>query len=177
MSQYSQVSGHVFRRAGRRGPVWYAKYRMPDGRQVQKRIGPAWTERGRPADGTYTKRTAGAWLASELEKVRAGLIVRTGVLFEEAALEWLRYAVEDRACKPSTMVDYRHTVDRLLIPTFGSLPIEAVTPQAIEVWRAGLGTSARTRNKQLTILNGIFRRACRLYGLPINPVIGIWRST
>ena len=34
-----------------RGPVWYAKYRLPDGRQVQKRIGPAWTQRGRPADG------------------------------------------------------------------------------------------------------------------------------
>src|SRR5690242_13982050 len=30
-------------------PVRYAKCRLPDGRQVQKRIGPAWTERGRPA--------------------------------------------------------------------------------------------------------------------------------
>jgi hypothetical protein len=60
---YSEVSGHVFRREGKRsGPVWYAKYRLPDGRQVQKKIGPAWTERGRPASGCFTTLTAEAWL-------------------------------------------------------------------------------------------------------------------
>jgi hypothetical protein len=37
------ASGQVFRREGARGPVWYAKYRLPDGRQVQRRIGPAYT--------------------------------------------------------------------------------------------------------------------------------------
>ena len=39
------ISGHVLRREGARGPVWYAKYRLPDGRQVKRRIGPAWTTR------------------------------------------------------------------------------------------------------------------------------------
>jgi hypothetical protein len=39
---------------GRRG---YAKYRLPDGRQVQRKFGPAWTERGRPPAGWFTKRT------------------------------------------------------------------------------------------------------------------------
>ena len=43
-----EPSGHVFRVERRRGSVWYAKYRLPDGRQVQKKIGPAWTRRGRP---------------------------------------------------------------------------------------------------------------------------------
>jgi integrase len=175
MSRFEQVSGHVFRREGARGPVWYAKYRLADGQQIQKRIGPAWTERGRPADGCFTKRTANDWLREQLDRARAGLVVRTGVRFDEAAEEWLRYAVEDRACKPSTMQDYRHTVRRVLIPFFGALPVEAITPQAIEVWRTGLKTSARTRNKQLTILNGIFRRACRLYGVPTNPVSGVER--
>ena len=33
------VSGHVFRVEGRRRPVWRAKYRLPDGRQVQRTIG------------------------------------------------------------------------------------------------------------------------------------------
>jgi hypothetical protein len=27
----------------KRGPQWYAKYRLPDGRQVQRHLGPAWT--------------------------------------------------------------------------------------------------------------------------------------
>ena len=37
------ASGHVFRREGARDSVWYAKYRLPDGRQVQRRIGRAYT--------------------------------------------------------------------------------------------------------------------------------------
>lgn len=32
------VSGHVWRYDGKRGATWYAKYRLPDGRQVQKRL-------------------------------------------------------------------------------------------------------------------------------------------
>ena len=51
-------TGHVVRRRGSREDVWYAKYRLPDGRQVKRRIGPAWTEPGRPAAGYFTKRTA-----------------------------------------------------------------------------------------------------------------------
>jgi len=47
-------SGHVFRVDRARGPVWYAKYRLPDGRQVQKKIGPAWSGRGRPPAGFFT---------------------------------------------------------------------------------------------------------------------------
>jgi hypothetical protein len=34
-------TGHVFRVERGRGPVWYSKYRLPDGRQVQRKIGPA----------------------------------------------------------------------------------------------------------------------------------------
>jgi hypothetical protein len=49
-------SGHVFRVERARGPVWYMKYRLPDGRRVQKKLGPAWMDRGRPAAGYFTKR-------------------------------------------------------------------------------------------------------------------------
>jgi len=168
--QFEQVSGHVFRREGKRGPVWYAKYRLADGVQVQKRIGPAWTQRGRPTDGSFTKRGAEAWLHKLLTDARAGLVVRTGVLFEEAEAEWLRYVEEDRAIKPTTLRDYRQTVRNRVLPFFAGVPIEAVTPRSIEVWRSGLNGNARTTNKILTMLNGIFLRACRVYGLPTNPV-------
>ena len=76
----------VSRARAERGPVWHAKYRLPDGRQVQKTIGPAWTERGRPAAGYFTKRTAEAWLREVLAQARAGTLpgmVRTGVTFAE----------------------------------------------------------------------------------------------
>ena len=54
-----RVTGHVFRVERKRGPVWYAKYRLSDGRQVQKKLGPAWTGRGKPAAGYLTKRLDG----------------------------------------------------------------------------------------------------------------------
>src|SRR4051794_19696696 len=72
MSAVRPPSGHVFRVEGKRRPVWYAKFRLPDGRQVQKRIGPAWTERGRPPAGYVTKRGAEDWLRKTLDQVRRG---------------------------------------------------------------------------------------------------------
>lgn len=54
------ISGHVFRVDRASGPVWYAKYRLPDGRQVQKKIAPAWTKTGRPDRGFVNRRGAEA---------------------------------------------------------------------------------------------------------------------
>jgi hypothetical protein len=74
-------TGHVFRRQGARSSVWYAKYRLPDGRQIQRKIGPAWTERGRPAPGYFTKRSAEGWLSQLLDEARRGVLpgmVQTG---------------------------------------------------------------------------------------------------
>src|SRR3954447_10016591 len=128
------ISGHVFRVERKRGPVWYAKYRLPDGRQVKKRLGPAWTERGRPAAGYFTKRTAESWLRDTLDEARRGTLqgmVRTGATFADAAEEWLRYVEHERACKASTLDDYRQMVGRLN-RTFGKLPIENITRQDLE---------------------------------------------
>ena len=47
--QVRPVSGHAFRVDRRSGHVWYAKYRLPGGRQVQKRIGLAWCQRSERA--------------------------------------------------------------------------------------------------------------------------------
>lgn len=66
-------TGHVFRIERRRGPCWYAKYRLPDGRQFQRKLGPAWTARGRPPTGYFTRRLAEDWLRETLANVRRGL--------------------------------------------------------------------------------------------------------
>jgi hypothetical protein len=103
------ISGHVFRREGERRPAWYAKYRLPDGRQIQQRIGPAWTTRGRPAEGFHTRRTAQAWLDQVLAEARRGKLpgmVRTGATFADAAAEYMRWLEQDRARKPTTLRDY-----------------------------------------------------------------------
>jgi integrase len=172
-----EPTGHVFRVERRRGPAWFAKYRLPDGRQVQKKIGPAWNERGRPPAGYFTKRTAEAWLRSILDEARRGTLpgmVRTGATFADAAAEWLRFIEEDRERKPSTIKDYRSVLNSHLLPAFGSMKLEEVTPAVIERWRRTLaGLSSRSKNKLLVLLHGIFRRAQHVYGLSVNPVARI----
>jgi integrase len=178
------VSGHVFRVNGARGPRWYAKYRLPDGRQVQKSLGPAWTARGRPPDGYLTKRTADAWLRDVLDQARRGTLpglVRTGATFADAAEEWLRYVEEERGRKASTLADYRSVVRAHFLPAFGDQPLERVTTETIERWlavqlREGR-LSRRSLQKMVVLLNGIFRRARKVWKLPYNPVAEVERLT
>ena len=156
-----------------RGPQWFAKYRLPDGRQVQKKLGPAWTERGRPAAGYFTKRTAEDWLRETLDEARRGTLpglVKTDVTFAEAADEWLRYIEHDRGRKPSTIAGYRALLRSQLLPTFGELPIESITTPMIEAWISGVDRAPTTKTKALVLLHGIFKRARKQYGLPLNPV-------
>lgn len=142
-----RVSGHVFRVERKRGPVWYAKYRLGSGRQVQRMLGPAWTERGRPPAGHFTKRAAEDWLRDLLDGVRRGTVpgmVETGATFADAAEEYLRFAEQDRGCKPSTIRGYRSVMNAHLLPVFGQMRIEDITVREIERWRSGMtGTRAQ----------------------------------
>jgi integrase len=179
------ISGHVFKREGKRGAVWYAKYRLPDGRQVQTRIGPHWSDRKQaPPAGSYTKASAREWLDDTLAKARRGELpgmIRTGTTFAAACDEWLAYK-RDRKVKLSTQIDYEHMVDRMkkvVGEKFGAkLRLEDVTPETVEGFRDALiedGLSDRTVNKYLTVLHGIFVWARRRYKLPSNPVANVER--
>jgi integrase len=184
-------TGHVFRVERKRGPVWYAKCRLPDGRQLQKKLGPAWTERGRPPTGYFTKRLADDWLRDLLDQARRGTLpgqVRTGATFADAATEFLRYAEHDRALKPSTLRGYRSILNAYLLPAFGEQALEQITSADIEAWRRQL-SSARfgddperrdsrplannSKNRIVILLHGVFARACKVYGLPVNPVASV----
>jgi integrase len=169
-------SGHVFRVDRKRGAQWYAKYRLPDGRQIQRKLGPAWTERGRPSAGYFTKRTAEAWLQDVLDEARRGTLpglVKTDVTFAEGAEEWLRYVEHDRGRKPSTIAGYRALLKSQLLPTFGETLIESITTTMIETWIASIDRSPATRTKALVLMHGIFKRAKKVYGLPMNPVVEV----
>jgi hypothetical protein len=58
-------------------------------------------------------------------------LVRTGATFADAAAEWLRYIEHDRGRRPSTVAGYKVMVRSMLLPAFGSLPLEAVTTPII----------------------------------------------
>ena len=194
----TRPSGFVFRLEKTRGASWWAKYRLPDGTQVKRKIGPVWTGRGRPAEGHFTKRLAEDWLHDRLEEVRrsdgggvllvavaarSGAAVVAGVTFAEAAAEYLRFAEEDRGCEPSTQVrGYRNAIKVHLLPVFGEMKLEDITVQEIERWRAGMSSvrmqrelSNKTKNNLLVLMHAIFRHAVKLYGLPANPVANVDR--
>lgn len=169
------VSGHVFTWQRKRGLQWYAKYRLPDGRQVQKLLGPAWTQRGRPPAGYFTKRTANEALDAILTDARRGTLEAindTGVTFDDAAAEFLRYIEDVKKVCRSTVADYRGVV-RYLSPRFGDRPVESITPDDVERYRDDLDAegrlSPRVIVRHLTVLHGIFRRAMRVWNLPRNP--------
>ena len=177
------VTGHVKLVERARGAKWYVKYRLPDGRQVQRLLGPAWTERGRPPTGHFSRKTAEAELRRLLTDAERGTLagaVKTGVTFGEVAGEWLRYIEGDRQRRPSTIAGYRSALTAHLIPEFGELPVESITAETIDSYRARLvgegGLSARSVNKLLVQLHSIFKRAERLHKLPANPAAGIERQ-
>lgn len=172
----------MFRVARKRGPQWYAKYRLPDGRQVQKRLGPEWTEKGRPPAGYYTRKTAQAALQALSTDARRGTLngVRTDATFADASAEWLRHAEIERGVKHSTLLDYKATVRTHLDPAFGAMPLERITTAQIERFQSDLratGRSRRTVNKVITQLHGIFERARKVHGLSANPVADAERQS
>lgn len=115
------------------------KYRLPDGRQVQKKLGPAWTERGRPPAGYFTKRLAEAALRSVLDQARRVTLpgmVRTGATFADAAAEYLRYIEQDRGRKPSTLRGYRSAIEAQPTAGLRGAAVEDVKTAASEQWLA-----------------------------------------
>jgi integrase len=98
--------------------------RLPDARRIHKTIGPAWTQRGRPAAGTFTKRTAEAWLRDALVEARRSTppgLTKTGVTFA-AACEDLAHKEADRRLKPTTLRDYASIIKAHLVrPSVGAL--------------------------------------------------------
>jgi hypothetical protein len=176
------ISGHVFRVSRKRGDQWYAKYRLPDGRQVQKRIGPHWSARSAPPDGHFTKRTAQGWLDDVTARARRGELpgmVQTGTTFASACDEWLQWK-RDRGLKPSTIADYEHMMRRLKpamadvagaeakledliaadIEAFarGSLPAGLQTARSTSTW-ASFRTSTRGRSAGTALRSTQSRRS------------------
>src|SRR5215210_4303556 len=181
MTAAQPISGHIFRYEGKRRPTWRAKYRLPDGRQVQKTIGPAWTARGRPPAGYWTKRTAEAWLRRLLVEAAAGTLpgmVRTGATVADACAEYLRYIDQDRQRKPSTLRDYDSIFRNHVLPHLGEIPLEDLTAERVERWAAGeidpdRQMANRTREKTITVFHGCMERARKLHRLPFNPVADV----
>jgi len=170
----------------KRGPVYYLRYRLADGRHVQRLLGPAHVGKGKPKAGYYTQKTAEEALQAELVKAREGTLpdsrARSGRTFEEACSEWLRYVEHDKQRAPSTLKDYRNVVNNCLLPEFGAdTALEKITTDRIEAYRERLLAEGRlTRRsvqKVLVLLYGILKRAKRRKWISSNPAEDVERVT
>ena len=172
----TKATGYIRTIQRREGPVFFAKLKLADGTQPQRRLGGVWPKRTRPPEGYLTRGMAearlGAILAGSDPLVN---IAPIGVTFGQAASDWLDYVEHDRKRRKSTVGGYRNIVDGSLLPAFGKdTPIEAITTADIDRYRAGLVAdgklAAATINRRLVALHAIFKRAVRQHGLPSNPV-------
>jgi integrase len=193
------VSGHVKLIKGKRGDIWYMKFRPPSGRQVQQKLGPAWPERGgTPPDGYFNKKTANIALDEYLADLRRGVAPdpgqRSGKTFGDAVGEWLRFGEHDRDLEETTLADYRR-VGAALKEEFGAdTPLEQVDEDRIGAYRTrmltgeviakrggrvvveredGKAISRRTAQKRMVLLGGIFKRVRKLKWIAVDPTADI----
>src|SRR5215210_7739987 len=105
----ARVTGHVYVVTRKAGPQWYAKYRLADGKQVQRKLGPAHIGRGRCPAGHYTERSAHEALAAILTDARRGTLAgvgASGATFADAAAEYVRFVRDVRKIDATTLRDY-----------------------------------------------------------------------
>jgi integrase len=168
------ISGHVRLREGKRGAVWYAKWRDASG-QHEKRLGTHWTGKGRPSPGFLREKEAQAALQAILTDARRGAAhqTRTGITFADVAEQWFARGRLERDWSRATEATYRSALNKHLLAAFGELRIETISTARIERWRneqvSRHGMQRRQANMLLAILHGIFKRAQRHHDLQRNP--------
>jgi integrase len=164
MQRRNYGTGSLFTHRGK----WYGQWRV-GGQLLKRAIGPKRQPGSREG---LTRKQAEAELRKLMQTIRPA--PRTnGITFEDAAREYLRFVGDVRQIDPKTLADYRGVVEGYLLEEFGSLSLEAVTPDLIDAYKEKLikegKLSNRTITRHLTVLHGIFKRAKRVWGLADNP--------
>jgi integrase len=177
------ATGYVREVPRRDGIVLYAKLKLPDGSQPQRRLGIKWDKRSAPPDGYLTLRQAEARLASMLAGEDPDVEVAPSTLtFGAAVAAWLDRTEHVDQRRPSTVRVYRGTANTILLPHFGATtPLQAITRREVQAFADTLARaghySARTRQKALVLLGRIFKVAQIEHDHPTNPVVLVSKGT
>jgi hypothetical protein len=141
---------------------------------VKKKIGPAWTGRGRPRVGYFTRpgaarRSGGA--TRSMMRASAPTPAPSGPTPRSPRRRASGCATPSRTgpASPRGCAPIARRRRRTCSPPSGQWSCTRSPRRGIERWRAGLTGSARRKNKLLTELYGVFRRAQKVYGLERNP--------
>lgn len=164
------------RRGKGEGTIYFHR-RDKDGREVWRIRWPL----GRDASGKYrygnmlvhgTKEEAKKKLREILSKRDKGVPVEPARETVKGFLErWLRdYKA---TLSPTTRASYKHIIDAHLIPAFGSLRLNQVTPQRLQAYyqaKLAEGLSPTTVRYHARVLHAAFRQAMKEGLLGVNPV-------
>jgi integrase len=152
-----------------------------------------WLKRpGRPKPGWFDERDAAVEMktmirtfieaeinAAEIEQARREAEALEGVTLQQAGERWLHWAEHVKGMRPSTISDYRHGLNGVILPRFGKdTSVAEITSAQIAAWRDDMLTSKkspRTVNKLRQLLSNIFAYATRpdTFALPVNPVLAV----
>ncbi|WP_353062280.1 tyrosine-type recombinase/integrase [Tunturibacter psychrotolerans] len=135
--------------------IWWINYYI-EGKRFREKVG-----RRSDAVTLYQRRKTDARMGVKMPEVRA----RRAVLFEEIAADALVYSQEHKASYPGD----RSTVGKLL-PTFGKIPLDNITPQTIKAYldkRTDL--TKTTINRYRGTISMIFEEAIRNEKATANP--------
>ncbi len=129
------------------------------------------------APTTFTAKMDGEhWLAEERRLIELGTWTSPnaraaqrnaqGMTLTEYTARW----IEQRNLKSGTTIEYRRIKANLIDPTIGTLPLRAVTADAVRTWHTGLGTDKPTRNSHAYgLLHAVLKTAVIDGLLPTNP--------
>lgn len=135
--------------------IWWILYYV-EGKRHREKVG-----RRSDAIALYQRRKTDARMGIKMPEIRP----RRAILFEEIAADALVYSKENKASYPGD----RSTVGKLL-PVFGKLPIDEITPQAIKAYFDTRDDLTKTTiNRYRGTISMIFQEAIRNGKAKTNP--------
>jgi integrase len=160
--------GRVWRYQGTRGVVWRIRYRDASGRRILETLGkePAWN-----------RKKAEAELRRRLVDVeRDGYRKPERILFADFAQRWQSEYLPGRGLKLTTLDGYQQTLNKHLLPFFGTTPLQELEqrPELIDRYittKMQAGLAPKTVTNHLLILQGMLKRAIRWRLISRNPVL------
>lgn len=144
------------------GKRWMVRYRTPDGKQTMER-------------GFKTKRDATQWMNSMEESKNKGAFVSSSAgraTFADIAERWLDSRID---LKPSTLANYRHCLDKHVLPQWGNRQIASISKPQVEAWVRMLSQDLSPTSIRLPFnaLGAVLKYAIAEERLAKNPCAGV----
>jgi integrase len=148
--------------------------KLPSGKYRARYVGPDTLLHKAPNLFT-TKDHATVWLDAEARLISSGNWTPTAdrvrarqtiLTFGPYATDWLT----GRTLKPRTREHYQRLFDRLILPTFATVPVKSITPDSVRAWHLHLGSDTPTqRAHAYSLLRSILHDAVADQLIATNP--------